>query len=193
MRTKHRAIYLICGDDGYLSLWRTQLVAWTLAVGSLVFCYGLIRSEVPHIPETLVALMGMSVVTGGLSSMAATSQWAARRRAGHKPKRNPGPPNLSDLISSYSPTFQEAELSVPKAQMVFWTGVILVLFIVKSLLIGGLWEVPWEMVALTGVSQAGYVSDKAAKRHPASESKDENDGKETPNKVEHGKEAHKPL
>ena len=174
VRTKHRAIYLICGDDGYLSLWRTQLIAWTLAVGSLVFCYGLIRSEVPQIPETLVALMGMSVATGGLSSMAATSQWAALQRAGHKPKHNPAPPRLSDLISSYNPTFQEAELSVPKAQMVFWTGIMLALFIVKSLLIGGLWEVPWEMVALTGVSQAGYVSDKASKRHPAVESKPAN-------------------
>ena len=163
VRKKNHAVYLICGDDGYLSLWRTQLVAGTLAVGSLVFCYGLIRSEVPHIPETLVALMGMSVVTGGLSSMAATKNWAARRRAGHELKHNPGPPRLSDLISSYSSAFHDVELSVPKAQMVFWTGIILVLFIVKSLLIGGLWEVPWEMVALTGVSQAGYVSDKAAK------------------------------
>jgi hypothetical protein len=45
--------------------------------------------------------------------------------------------------------------------MVFWTGVIVVLFVVKSLLSGELWAVPWELVTLTGVSQAGYVGDKA--------------------------------
>ena len=166
-REKQSAVYLISGDDGYLSLWRTQLVAWTLAVGSLVFCFGLIRLEVPRIPETLVALMGMSVATGGLSSMTARSQWQAQLRNGPAPKRNPGSPHLGDLISSYSAVFHDVELSVPKAQMVFWTVIILVLFIAKSLLIGELWEVPWEMVALTGVSQIGYISDKAAKGHSA--------------------------
>jgi hypothetical protein len=160
---KKRVIYLISGDDGYLSLWRTQLVAWTLAVGGLVFCFGLIHLEVPHIPETLVALMGMSVATGGLSSMAARSQWQAQLRDGVPPEPNRDSPHLSDLISSYSPIFKDVRLSVPKAQMVFWTGIILVLFIAKSLLIGELWEVPWEMVALTGVSQAGYIGDKATK------------------------------
>lgn len=164
---KGSPVYLISGEDGYLSLWRTQLVAWTLAVGSLVFCFGLIHLEVPHIPETLVALMGMSVATGGFSSMTARSQRRAQLRDGVALKRNPESPHLSDLISSYSSAFHEVELSVPKAQMVFWTGVILVLFIAKSLLIGGLWEVPWEMVALTGVSQIGYISDKAAKPHSA--------------------------
>jgi hypothetical protein len=142
-------------------------VAWTLAVGSLVFCFGLIHLEVPHIPETLVALMGMSVATGGFSSMSARSQ----RRDGLAPITNLESPHLSDLISSYNPAFRRVELSVPKAQMVFWTAIILVLFVVKSLLTGGLWEVPWEMVALTGVSQVGYISDKASKGHKAQSKK----------------------
>jgi hypothetical protein len=46
---------------------------------------------------------------------------------------------------------------------------ILVLFVVKSVLRGELWEVPWEVVTLTGVSQAGYLGDKnldPAKMHP---------------------------
>jgi hypothetical protein len=84
------------------------------------------------------------------------------------------------ILCGYSPAFDTVELSVPKAQMVFWTGIILVLFIVKSLLIGGLWEVPWGMVALTGISQAGYVGDKATKRYPAPESKPANSKAETP-------------
>src|ERR1039457_2882328 len=162
---KGSAVYLLCGIDGYLSLWRTQLAAWTLAVGSLVFCFGLIRLEVPHIPETLVALMGMSVATGGLSSLTTRADRHAKLRDGVIPKTNPDSPHLSDLISGYNSAFHEVELSVSKAQMVFWTGIILVLFVAKSLLMGGLWEVPWEMVALTGVSPIGYVSDRAAKRH----------------------------
>lgn len=36
----------------------------------------------------------------------------------------------------------------------------LFLFIVKSILLGALWPVPWELVALTGMSQAGYIGDK---------------------------------
>jgi len=95
--------------------------------------------------------------------MAARSQWQAQLRDGVPPEPNRDSPHLSDLISSYSPIFKDVRLSVPKAQMVFWTGIILVLFIAKSLLIGELWEVPWEMVALTGVSQAGYIGDKATK------------------------------
>jgi hypothetical protein len=50
------------------------------------------------------------------------------------------------------------ELSIAKAQMVFWTGLMLALFVIKSVLDGRLWDVPWEMVALMGMSQAGYVS-----------------------------------
>lgn len=162
-KKKGHGAWLICGEDGYLSVWRTQLAAWTIAVGGLVFCFGLLRLEVPTIPESLVALMGMSVATGGFSSAATRSLRKGLLDAGKQPPLNPEPPQLSNLISSYSPTSPDGEVSISKAQMVFWTGIILVLFIAKSLLIGELWPVPWEMVALTGVSQVGYVSDKAAK------------------------------
>jgi hypothetical protein len=54
----------------------------------------------------------------------------------------------------------EGQLSLAKAQMVLWTIVMVVLFVVKSLLLGALWEVPWQMVALTGFSQGGYIGDK---------------------------------
>ena len=185
---------LISGPDNYMSLWRTQLVAWTLAVGYMVFFFGIIQLEVPQIPDSLVALMGMSVITGGLSAIAAKSQpkpsnnplqkeLPINNPAGDNPlPNNPQPnkadpnnlpqvedngpdkdhePKVSDLITSYNPDLKIVVLSVPKAQMLFWTGIILILFVAKSLLTGELWNVPWEMVALTGVSQAGYVSDKA--------------------------------
>jgi hypothetical protein len=193
-------LFIVTGPDGYLSLWRTQLVMWTLAVGSVVFLFGLTRLRVPEIPETLVALMGMSVLTGTVSALRAGASGQSRSTvagpsappspppapvlvqpaSGGAPAPvtpavpptpvtvvpvaaiafNPGPANWSDLVSTFNKATQQVEVSVPKAQMVFWTVLILVLFVVKSVLLGALWPVPWEMVALTGVSQAGYIGDK---------------------------------
>jgi hypothetical protein len=44
--------------------------------------------------------------------------------------------------------------------MLFWTVLTLTLFVAKSLLEGNLWEVPWPMVALMGMGQAGYLAPK---------------------------------
>jgi hypothetical protein len=203
-----RVFYLLSGHDNYMSLWRTQLAAWTIAVGGMVFMFGLIQFGIPRIPESLVALMGLSVATGGLSAIADKSKKAARSNgaattpAASSPldattaPANPPPtlaPKLSEqkvseqpsasagkgvasgppfarkplwahLISTWSFDINNIVLSVPKAQMVFWTGIILVLFVVKSVLRGELWEVPWEVVTLTGVSQAGYLGDKTLER-----------------------------
>lgn len=170
-------LYLLSGHDNYMSLWRTQLAAWTIAVGGMVFMFGLIQFDVPRIPESLVALMGLSVATGGLSAIADKSKKAAPSngalttqpsvRAGNGDGSAPRPaerPRLAHLISTWSFDINDIVLSVPKAQMVFWTGIILVLFVVKSVLRGELWEVPWEVVTLTGVSQAGYLGDKTLER-----------------------------
>lgn len=193
-------LYFLSGPDNYMSLWRTQLAAWTIAVGGMVLMFGIIQFDVPRIPETLVALMGLSVATGGLSALA-TKKSPSGEGNGTSPTPtvpppsdatvsvNPSPvvapnppsglhkkaearsrgiadrPRWWHLISSYSEDAPSKKaLSVSKAQMVFWTGIILVLFVVKSILRGELWEVPWELVTLTGVSQAGYVSDKAVER-----------------------------
>ena len=177
-KSKPSALYLVSGPDNYMSLWRTQLAAWTIAVGSMVFLFGIIQLRVPRIPESLVALMGLSVATGGLSAVADRTKEQKSRQAlaapaapatatptpAVAPPLAPPPaakPQLSHLISSYDPHIKAVVLSIPKAQMVFWTGIILILFVLKSWLNGELWEVPWEMVTLTGVSQAGYIADKA--------------------------------
>ena len=46
--------------------------------------------------------------------------------------------------------------------MLFWTILLLVLFVSKSILDGKIWEVPWPLVALLGFSQAGYLAPKVA-------------------------------
>ncbi|MBI4621780.1 MAG: hypothetical protein HY736_01000 [Verrucomicrobia bacterium] len=176
--TPRPALLLITGPDGYLSLWRTQLLLWTVAVGSVVFMFGLLRLHVPEIPETLVALMGMSLLTGTASAVkakqsspSATTATAVVGTPAAPPVTGPvavpapvvfnsGRATWADLVSVWNKATGQVELSVPKAQMVFWTVIILVLFLVKSVLLGALWPVPWEMVALTGMSQAGYIGDK---------------------------------
>ncbi len=187
------ALLLITGHDGYLSLWRTQLMLWTYAIGSLVFLFGLVRLKVPEIPDSLVALMGMSLLTGFGAKVGsgANPPASAQPAAGtdgnvpaepaqtttpaqttappqstaqnQAPRFNPDRARWSDLVSTWNSVTGQVELSVPKAQMVLWTVLIVTLFCVKSVLEGVLWDVPWQMVALTGFSQAGYVGDKFVK------------------------------
>jgi hypothetical protein len=176
-KTKPSSLYLLAGPDNYMSLWRTQLAAWTIAVGSMVFLFGIIQLKVPRIPDSLVALMGLSIATGSLSAVADKTKsqkmaQAAAASAADLTQSSAAPtpaekPRLFHLISSYDPSTKSVLLSIPKAQMVFWTGIILILFVLKSWLTGELWEVPWELVTLTGVSQAGYITDKAVETSKA--------------------------
>lgn len=165
----------LANPEGSLSMWRAQLFAWTVAIGAVVFGYGLIRLEVPEIPETLVALMGLSLVTGGLgalgkpvlmgsppSTVAGAGSHARSSRTAAPLTPNSLPMRLSDLISDYNKDTQQREVSVAKTQMVFWTVLTLGIFLTKSLADGTLWPVPWQMVALMGMSQAGYVAAKFA-------------------------------
>jgi hypothetical protein len=71
----------------------------------------------------------------------------------------PRPPlALSDIFLVFPPP--EGELSLSKAQMLFWTILLLTMFMSKSILDGVIWEVPWALVALMGFSQAGYLVPK---------------------------------
>jgi hypothetical protein len=205
--TPRPLLLLITGPDGYLSLWRTQLLLWTVAVGSLVFFFGLMQLHVPEVPESLVLLMGMSLLTG-LFAKAAPTQGAAppatppatsapgspasssavgtpaasvtpQSPPSGAPAPGPATPTASsppvapgglvrahfgDLISTWNSDAKRLEFSLPKAQMVLWTVLVLALFCIKSVLNGTLWPVPWQMVALTGFSQSGYIGDKFIKQ-----------------------------
>lgn len=159
---------LLTGPDGYLSLWRTQLALWTYSVGSLIFLYGLVQLNVPRIPESLVALMGLSLTTGLVSkSGGAPKPSTAQQAPAPRLQLRTTGPEWGDLISTWNAGTGKMELSIPKAQMVLWTVLVLILFCTKSLLGGALWSVPWELVALTGISQAGYVGDKFVARELA--------------------------
>lgn len=155
-------IQLLTGVDGHLSLAQAQVALWTIAVGSIVLAYGLVRLKIPDIPESLLVLMGASLATGGIGFFQdAQNHRAAAVRAG-APIPQVASWHLSDLLRVFAPGAgqQPGELSMAKAQMLFWTVVLIVLFVIKSVLEGDIWTVPWELVALMGFSQAGYLAPK---------------------------------
>ncbi|MFZ5594379.1 MAG: hypothetical protein ACOY4D_08995 [Pseudomonadota bacterium] len=158
-RTGHSIITFFCGNDGRLSLSRTQVALWTLAIGVVVGGYGLLKLEVPDIPETLVVLMGMSLATGGISYVKGDRKVPASAQALQTAPASAIKPRFCDLVCAVDENGQE-HLSLARAQMLFWTGLTVVLFMIKSVLDGVLWDVPWEMVALMGMSQAAYLSPK---------------------------------
>lgn len=152
-------LLLLTGVDGRLSLAQTQIACWTMVVGGVVLGYGLVRLDIPNIPPSLVVLMGASLATGGIAFFQDALKHQAAVNAGVAPAQRTLA--LGDLIRVF-PAGQEPELSLAKAQMLFWTVLLLVLFVSKSILDGAIWEVPWALVALMGFSQAGYLAPKLA-------------------------------
>jgi len=154
-----KPMHLLTGIDGHLALSQLQIACWTIFVGSIVLGYGLIRRAIPDIPESLLVLMGASLATGGLAYFQDTKNATAAVVAGETMTQRTWA--WSDLIRVF-PAGQEPELSLAKAQMLFWTVLLLLLFVSKSILEGQIWAVPWALVALMGFSQVGYLAPKVA-------------------------------
>lgn len=157
-RAAGNPLLFLAGADGQLSLAQTQVACWTVAVGSVVLGYGFIRLEIPEIPTSLIVLMGASLTTGGVGYFKDAQKLkrvAARRTTARRSLR------LGDLVTNFSAE-TKPELSLAKGQMLFWTLLLLVLFIAKSILDGAIWAVPWPLVALMGFSQVGYLAPKLA-------------------------------
>ncbi len=153
------SLLLLTGVDGHLSLAQTQIACWTVAVGSVVLGYGFIKLEIPTVPTSLLALMGASLTTGGIAFFQDEKKQQTAINAGVAATHHTLA--LGDLVRVF-PAGQAPELSLAKAQMLFWTVLLLVLFLSKSILDGTIWEVPWGLVALMGFSQAGYLVPKLA-------------------------------
>lgn len=150
-------VLLLTGVDGHLSLAQTQVACWTLAVGSVVLGYGLIRLTIPDIPSSLLVLMGASLLTGGVANFRDAQKQGEATQAGVVSEQRAWA--WGDLVRVFT-AGQPPELSLSKAQMLFWTVLLLALFVSKSILDGAIWEVPWPLVALMGFSQAGYLAPK---------------------------------
>ena len=156
---RNNPMRFMTGVDGHLALSQAQIACWTVFVGSVVLGYGLIRRTIPDIPESLLVLMGASLATGGLAYFQDAKKATAAAATGTPiPGRSWA---WGDLIHTFPPD-REPELSLAKAQMLFWTLLLLVLFVSKSILEGQIWAVPWPLVALMGFSQVGYLAPKVA-------------------------------
>jgi hypothetical protein len=149
---KEKIITLFCAANGQMSLSKVQMACWTIAVGGLVAGYSLIQLKVPDIPNSLVVLMGLSITTTGLIHL------PGRKSIESVDIKKIEHPRISDIINNYNVETGEKYPSIVKAQMLFWTILLIVVFVAKSIIDGTLWSVPWELVALMGISQAGYVS-----------------------------------
>ena len=152
-------LLLLAGAEGRLSLAQTQIACWTVVIGSVVLGYGLVRLEIPDIPTSLLALMGASLATGGIGFFKDGQKYKEAVSVGAIPV--PTTLAFADLLRVYTPG-QAPGLSLAKAQMLFWTVLLLVLFVAKSILEGVIWQVPWPLVALMGFSQVGYLAPKLA-------------------------------
>lgn len=144
------SLRLLAGPDGRMSLAKTQVALFTVAIGAIVFGYGLLASDAPTIPATLLYLMGLSLATGGASSYL---ERPAALAAGLDRS-----PRLSDLIMVR--VSGREQISVSRAQMLFWTLVTVTLFCACTLIDDKVWEVPTEMVVLMGMSGVGYIGAK---------------------------------
>ncbi len=146
-------------ENGKLSLSLTQMLLWTLAIGIMVMIFSLMYLQVPHIPDSLVALMGLSVVTGSIGHYQTTKI--------DKQKKNVQPENIVETKKGFPKTLYDLIAidkndgqvypSIAKTQNLFWTIITLILFIWKSSVDGQLWEVPGELVVLMGISQTSYL------------------------------------
>lgn len=164
---------LLARPDGRMSLSKTQAAIWTSCVGAMVFCFGITRLKPPAIPETLVALMGLSLATRiGTYTKEVKDAEDPQRQGEMLPKEKPRWRHLIDGGKQNDPA-----LAITRAQMFFWTILTVCLFCVKSLLDGGLWEVPWQLVALMGISQVTYMVPVLREPRPVGDGKGATSGK----------------
>lgn len=164
--------YLLSSADNYMSVSMTQMACWTVAIGGVVLGFSLATREIPDIPESLIFLMGFSTVTTAVGHWQSQRGYSARQIKGGADllqQLRERRPRVRDLFIALDEHGNE-EPSLAKAQMFFWTVLMIIMFVVKSSLDGHLWEIPEGFVALMGISQAGYLGNKQlelAKKGPA--------------------------
>jgi len=73
---------------------------------------------------------------------------------------------LVEMLTAEGDAAEGKTLSLSRLQMLFWTVIIIIMFIAKSIIAGLLWDIPWTLVALMGVSQLGYIGGKFGQTTP---------------------------
>lgn len=161
-RSKRGLLGLLCTVDGRVSIASTQMALWTLIVGAMLLGFSLTQLSLPEIPVTLMILVGLSYATCAIGHYQSY-------RLQHKMSTasESRVPKISDMI--IIPTFiatakgamkEVEDQSLAKAQLLFWTIVIICIYTAKTIVEGQLWEMSDSLVLLMGFSQLGYLARK---------------------------------
>jgi len=159
--------------DGFYSVCRFQVWLWTVAI-TFAYAY-LYLSFGPNIvfPESIWALLGISVGSIGVAKHIAVRNGTATKSpgaggsatpaaAGAQPAAPANPsPRIGPLTSMLS---DDGTPSLMRLQMFIWTVVTAIFFLRQVYSTGTLWDVPSSLLVLMGISHGGYLIDKGAKR-----------------------------
>jgi hypothetical protein len=162
---------IIRDDDWYPSLALFQFVMWTSLIAFLYLgiyltrAFGGVTAFPPSIPTNILTLLGISVgvpiVSGGVSSIKYTTD---------TPKQRPPDKDLKPFSSMLE---ENDKPTLTRFQMFIWTwiGVIIYLALFLAMITGpgalqavqnlSLPDIDPTLVALMGLSQAGYIGGKA--------------------------------
>ena len=152
-KNEHYLYGLLSTADGRMSISLTQMYMWTIVIGASVLIFGCTRLEIPEIHESLWILMGLSVTTSVVSHS------ETDRLLGSKYHRKKEYPNWKQLITVRMPNGKE-DADLTRAQLLFWTLITIIIFVLNSYKAGELWDVPPSMLILMGLSQTGFVTRK---------------------------------
>lgn len=180
--------------NGIPSLSRLQVILWTIVISFLSIKMVLQDLIFPDYSEKLIVLLGLSLVTLGFGNLPDKTKpdvnptgappTPDKNGGGDPSKASPGtdstatstvtnPPSQKNasifdiLIDPDSLKKGQRQVSVTRAQMFFWTIISVFLFVFMSLTEGKLWDIPWSLIALMGISQASYFVPKAYNRFSA--------------------------
>ena len=165
-KANHFMAILIDKRNRY-SLNQFQLVGWTLLILAAfvaVFIESFPKATIPIIPNTLLALMGISVGTSAFASGIKANKDAATAAS----------PSLAKVVSAAAPKFiqltleeegkaaEDERISVSKFQALVFTLVLWVIFVILFLKTdpATLPTLPESAVWLIGISHSGYIAAK---------------------------------
>jgi hypothetical protein len=144
---------------GYGSLSRLQILIFTTVVGVVLLNIFIHSGVLASMSDTILTLLGLTVAGGTLAS--AANDWSgisARSRRLLFGKElltvRRDKPKFSDTLET------QGEVDVSKVQALLFTGLVAISILVNG--VGGLgaFELPSQIVWLTGISQGAYVFGK---------------------------------
>jgi len=167
---RNQVIGIVLDEDGNMSMSLLQMWLWTIFIGSMTLAFGLLRLNVPEIPDTLIMLMlfAAGTTTAGqfqtkiklkgqkhLDELYNKMGKNVKHRTEFDPNEKRGFWKIFGTVFYTNPN--DDFPSIAKVQVLFWTLVTLVLFIYVSINEQRLWNVPSELVLLMGISQATFL------------------------------------